>query len=59
MGLSLGLQLLAVLAPPLRRLLGTTPHGPLDLAVILAGALGPYLINELSKPGPAGKEPNT
>jgi Ca2+-transporting ATPase len=55
-GLSLGLQLLTVLVPPLRRLLGTTPHGPLDLAMILAGALGSYLVNELSKPGPAGKE---
>jgi Ca2+-transporting ATPase len=58
-GLSLGLQLLAVVAPPLRRLLGTTPHGPLDLAVILAGAVGPYLVNEMSKPAPAGREPTT
>jgi Ca2+-transporting ATPase len=58
-GLSLGLQVLAVLVPPLRRLLGTTAHGALDLAVILAGAVGPYLVNELSKPGPAGREPNT
>lgn len=58
-GLSLGLQALAVVTPPLRRLLGTVPHGPLDLAVILAGAVAPYLVNELSKPASAGRESTT
>lgn len=48
---SLGLQGLAHLLPGLRRLLGLATLGPADLAAILAGAVLPVLINELSKPG--------
>jgi Ca2+-transporting ATPase len=46
---SLGLQLLSALLPGLRTLLGTTPMGLLDAAVVGGAALGPLLINELSK----------
>jgi Ca2+-transporting ATPase len=48
-GGSLALQL-ATLAPGLRGLLGLGPIGVVDAAVIAAGAVAPYLINEASKP---------
>ena len=48
-GASLLAQAAAGLLPPLRRLLGTTPLGPLDLGVALVGAVGPLLVNEALK----------
>lgn len=36
--------------PVTRRLLGTTPLGVMDLAVIAAGVIGPLIINEATKP---------
>jgi Ca2+-transporting ATPase len=47
---SAGLQCLAHLVPGLRRLLGITPLGPLDLLTIGAGAGVPLLVNELTRP---------
>jgi Ca2+-transporting ATPase len=49
-GGSVAAQLLTTLAPGLRRLLGTTPLGGADWAVVAAGALGPLLVNEALKP---------
>jgi len=49
LGGSLALQGLAVLAPPLRALLGTSVPGLLDLAVMGAGAVLPLLLNEATK----------
>lgn len=46
-----GLQAAVSLLPGARRLLGTTPLGIADLAVIAAGVLGPLAVNELSKSG--------
>jgi Ca2+-transporting ATPase len=43
------LQVLANLVPGIRRLLGTVPLTPIDWAVALAAAIGPFLINELTK----------
>jgi Ca2+-transporting ATPase len=43
------LQVLANLVPGLRRLLGTVPLTPVDWGVALACAIGPFLINELTK----------
>ena len=43
---SLGVQALAVLLPPLRGLLRLTPIGPMDLAIILAGSVAPFVVNE-------------
>lgn len=43
------LQAATLLIPPLRRLLGVTPLGILDLAVVAAGALAPLLANEAVK----------
>jgi Ca2+-transporting ATPase len=48
-GASAGLQLLANLLPGLRRLLGIAPLGPADIAVTLAGALVPLILNERAK----------
>jgi Ca2+-transporting ATPase len=45
-----GLQLLVSLLPGARKLLGTAPLNLLDLLVIVAGVVGPALVNELSKP---------
>jgi Ca2+-transporting ATPase len=36
--------------PITRKLLGTTPMGLMDLAVIAAGVIGPLIINEATKP---------
>lgn len=49
LGLSLGAQLLTVLVPGLRKLLGTTPLGGRDALMIGAGAMLPLLINEVTK----------
>jgi Ca2+-transporting ATPase len=59
-----GLQLLVSVLPGARRLLGTTPLGVADIAVIAAGVFIPLIINEASKPGNAtqtvvGKNENT
>jgi Ca2+-transporting ATPase len=43
------LQVLANLVPGIRRLLGTVPLSPLDWGVALTAAVGPFLINELTK----------
>jgi Ca2+-transporting ATPase len=56
-GGSLALQALTLVLPPLRRLLGTAAPLPVDLAVMAAGAILPYLVNQAVKPaGPADKE---
>jgi Ca2+-transporting ATPase len=51
------LQVLANLVPGIRRLLGTVPLTPVDWMVALTAAIGPFLINELTKlalrPSPA------
>ncbi len=36
--------------PAARRLLGTTPMGPIDLAVVAAGVVLPLIVNEATKP---------
>jgi Ca2+-transporting ATPase len=46
-----GLQFLVSVLPGARRLLGTTPLGIADIAVIAAGVLIPLIINEASKSG--------
>jgi hypothetical protein len=43
------LQLLANLAPGLRRLLGLAPMNAMDILVTLAGAGMPLLVNETAK----------
>jgi P-type Ca2+ transporter type 2C len=48
-GGSLLLQLLTVLVPGLRALLGTTPVGPVDALAIAGGAVLPFIINEARK----------
>jgi Ca2+-transporting ATPase len=50
LGVSLGLQALAVIVPGLRSLLGITPLSLLDGAVIGGSALLPLAVNELTKP---------
>ena len=45
-----GLQFLVTVLPGARRLLGTTPLGIADIAVIAAGVFIPLIINEASKP---------
>ena len=52
LGGTLSLQLLAALAPGLRKLLGTSPLGILDGLVVAAGATLPLLINEATKATP-------
>lgn len=47
---SLGLQAAAHVVPGLRRLLGISALGPIDIAAIVAGAALPVLFNEWSKP---------
>jgi Ca2+-transporting ATPase len=46
----LAAQALATWVPSLRRLLGTSPLGIVDLLVVGAGTLVPLLINEVTKP---------
>jgi Ca2+-transporting ATPase len=50
LGGSLALQLLTIFVPALRRLLGTTPVGLVDLGVIGASAVLPLVVNEKFKP---------
>ena len=45
-----GLQFLVTVLPGARRVLGTTPLGIADIAVIAAGVFIPLIINEASKP---------
>ncbi len=45
LALSFGAQGAAVLVPALRRLLGLTPLGPVEVAVTLAGGIVPFLFN--------------
>ena len=52
LGGSLLLQLGTLLIPGLRKLLGLSPLGLIDLAVAGGGALAPLLINEKTKPPP-------
>ncbi|MDB5770300.1 MAG: cation-transporting P-type ATPase [Burkholderia sp.] len=52
-GASVGLQVLANLMPPLRTLLGIGPTGVADIAVTLAGAGLPLLLNEAAKKAPS------
>ena len=49
LGGTLALQGAAIGAPPLRRLLGTTPLRPADWGIVAAGAVAPLLIKEVSK----------
>jgi hypothetical protein len=46
---SIALQGLALFAPPLRKLLGTTPVSLSDLIVIAGSAIAPALINDATK----------
>ncbi|HKP60595.1 MAG TPA: HAD-IC family P-type ATPase [Polyangiales bacterium] len=48
-GGTMALQVVANLIPGLRRLLGTVPLSPVDWGVALTAAIGPFLINELTK----------
>jgi Ca2+-transporting ATPase len=56
LGGSLLVQLLAAVVPGLRKLLGTIPLGLVDVAVAGAGAVIPFIVNELSKSAGAGRE---
>jgi Ca2+-transporting ATPase len=49
----LGLQLVGTFVPPLRRLLGIVPIGPVDVLVSALGAVVPLLVNEGIKSLPA------
>jgi P-type Ca2+ transporter type 2C len=49
LGASYGLQALAFLIPGLRNLLGLTPLGISDTAIVAAGAMIPFLGNETAK----------
>jgi Ca2+-transporting ATPase len=57
-GGSLAVQALTVLVPGLRNLLGCTRIGLVDAAVIAAGSLGPFLVNEATKTFRAGDVPS-
>lgn len=45
-----GLQAVVSVVPALRRMLGTTPLGLVDLGVIAAGVVMPLIVNEATKP---------
>jgi Ca2+-transporting ATPase len=49
LGGTLALQVAAVGAPPLRRLLGTTPLRAADWGIVAAGSVAPLLVKEVSK----------
>jgi Ca2+-transporting ATPase len=49
LGVSFAAQLAAIALPGLRKFLNLAPVGPLDVAVIGAGAALPLLVNELTK----------
>ncbi len=48
-GGSVGLQLLSVLSPALRGLLGTAPLGLVDWLTVTGGAILPFVVNEATK----------
>jgi Ca2+-transporting ATPase len=50
LGLAFAAQALAVAVPGLRRTLGIVPLGPSELAMTLAGALLPWLVNRMLRP---------
>lgn len=52
LGGSLLIQVLALLIPQLRRLLGLSPIGVADAAITATAALLPYVVNEAAKPSP-------
>jgi Ca2+-transporting ATPase len=52
-GGSFALQALAGFVPPLRGLLGISPLGLTDLAIVGAGAFAPLMLNEMAKLGPS------
>ncbi len=56
LGGSIVAQLLTLLVPGLRQLLGTTPLALSDGLVAVAGAVGPLLVNEALKERRAGRE---
>jgi Ca2+-transporting ATPase len=49
LGASLAMQVLTLVVPGLRRLLGTAPIGVVDGLVIGASAVLPFLVNEATK----------
>ena len=49
LGSSLLLQVASVTAPPLRRLLGTTPLGASDWGLVAVGAVAPLVVREVTK----------
>ena len=55
LAVSFGAQVLALLVPGLRRLLGIVPIGPAGLLVTLAAGVLPYLFNEALKSGDIGR----
>ncbi|HEY0523470.1 MAG TPA: cation-transporting P-type ATPase, partial [Stellaceae bacterium] len=55
LAVSFGAQVLALLVPGLRRLLGIVPIGPAGLLVTLAAGVLPYLLNEALKSGDIGR----
>ncbi len=48
-GGGLGLQAMATFLPGLRSILGTTPLGPFDWAIVASAAIAPLIINEIKK----------
>jgi Ca2+-transporting ATPase len=52
LGGSLGIQLLTMVVPGLRAILGLSPMGLLDCAVATGGAVLPLLVNEITKKPP-------
>ncbi len=48
-GGGIGLQALTTFLPGLRSILGTTPLGPLDWAIVAGAAIAPLVINEIKK----------
>jgi Ca2+-transporting ATPase len=48
-GGTMALQVVANLVPGIRRLLATVPLSPTDWSVALVAAIGPFLINEMTK----------
>jgi len=49
LGGSIALQVLTIVFPPLRRLLGITRLSPIDIAVICGTSIAPLLLNEATK----------
>lgn len=57
LGGSLGIQIVALLNPQLRRLLGLGPISLADAGITAAAALLPYVVNEAAKPPSGGPGP--